>query len=187
MVRRSLRRRLEGIVEESFHGLVYTTASGSVLILCLVLWQRTGEPLVLLEGPLGWCLRACFLLAIAGFAWGIRALGSFDTFGVQPAIASLRGTQPEDFPFLVKGPYRWVRHPLYFFCLVLFWSCPVITADRLLFNALWTAWVVLATVLEERDLVSHFGGAYVRYQREVPMILPWRRPTRWSPGSDTED
>lgn len=186
MIRRSFRRRLERVIAEPFHGLVYTIASGTVLILCLVLWQRAGEPIVRLEGPVGWGLRACFLLAMAGFAWGIGALGSFDTFGVRPAIAHLRGVQPEDSPFLVKGPFRWVRHPLYFFALVLFWSCPVITPDRLLFNVVWTVWVVLGTILEERDLVAHFGEVYARYQREVPMILPWRRPTRWSPGSDTE-
>jgi hypothetical protein len=178
MVRRPFRQRLELLVAEPFHGMIYTIASGAVLVLCLVLWQRTGEPIVLLEGPLGWLLRALFLLAMLGFAWGTRALGSFDAFGLKPALASLRGTQPGHVPFVIAGPYRWVRHPLYFFALVLFWSCPVITPDRLLFNVLWTAWVVLATVLEERDLVSHFGEPYLRYQREVPMILPWRVPSR---------
>jgi protein-S-isoprenylcysteine O-methyltransferase Ste14 len=178
MVRRSFRQGLERFLAEPFHGLVYTSASGAALVLCLALWQRTGEPIVLLEGPPGWSLRALFVLAIGGFAWGIRALGSVDTFGVRPAMAHLRGVQPSSLPFIIRGPYRWVRHPLYFFALVLFWCCPIVTADRLLFNVLWTAWVILATVLEERDLVAHFGEPYVRYQRDVPMILPWRMPVR---------
>lgn len=180
MVRRSFRQRLERLVAEPFHGMIYTVASGVVLALCLVLWQRSGEPIVLLEGPLEWLLRALFLLAMLGFAWVTRALGSFDAFGVKPAIAFLRGTQPGHVPFVIAGPYRWVRHPLYFFALVLFWSCPVITPDRLLFNVLWTAWVALATILEERDLVSRFGEPYVQYQQEVPMIFPWRMPARES-------
>jgi protein-S-isoprenylcysteine O-methyltransferase Ste14 len=186
MVRRSFRRRLERLIAEPFHGLVYTIASGIVLILCLVLWQRAGEPIVLLEGPVAWCLRACFVLALAGFAWGVGSLGSFDTFGIRPAIAFVRGLRPREAPFVVKGPYRWVRHPLYTFTLVLFWSCPVVTPDRLLFNVLWTVWVVLATCWEERDLVADFGEAYARYQREVPMLLPWRLPRGGSLGSDSE-
>ena len=180
MVRRSFRQRLERFVLEPFQGMVYTIASGSVLILCLVLWQRASEPIVLLEGPLGWLLRALFVLAVVGFAWGTLSLGSFDAFGIRPAIAHLRGISSPHDPFVISGPYRWVRHPLYFFTLVLFWSCPAITPDRLLFNVLWTAWIVLATLFEERDLVSHLGQSYVRYQREVPMILPWRMPTRGS-------
>ncbi len=178
MVRRSFQQRLGRFIPDTFHGLVYTIASGSILILCLVLWQRTGEPLLLLHGAPGWSLRAVFLLAIAGFGWGVRALGSFDSFGVKPVVALLRGIEPRHHPFVVKGPYRWVRHPLYFFTILLFWSCPVITPDRLLFNVLWTTWVVLATMLEERDLVSQLGDSYIRYQKEVPMIVPWKSPVR---------
>jgi hypothetical protein len=36
--------------------------------------------------------------------------------------------------------------------------------DRLLFNTLWTIWVVEATVPEERDLAADFGAAYRDYQ-----------------------
>ena len=178
MVRRSFQKRLGRFVPDPFHGAVYTIASGSALILCLVLWQRVGEPIVFLDGARGWCLRAVFLLAVAGFGWGIRALGSFDTFGVRPVIALLRDTEIQHHPFIIKGPYRWVRHPLYFFVILLIWSCPVITPDRLLFNVLWSTWVILATVLEERDLVSHFGSTYIRYQNEVPMIFPTRFPAQ---------
>ena len=176
MVRRAFRERLGRRIPAPLHGVVYTIASGSVLAACLVLWQQAGEPLVRFDGAAGWSVRALFFLALAGFAWGVRALGSLDSFGVEPAVAFVRGKQPRELPFVVEGPYRWVRHPLYFLSLVLFWSCPVVTADRLLFDVLWTTWVVLATVLEERDLVAQFGDSYVRYQREVPMILPWRLP-----------
>jgi protein-S-isoprenylcysteine O-methyltransferase Ste14 len=57
---------------------------------------------------------------------------------------------------------------------VLFWSCPSLTADRLLFNILWTAWVVMGTILEERDLVDDFGDSYRDYQANVPMLVPHR-------------
>ena len=69
-----------------------------------------------------------------------------------------------------------LRHPLYFFVLLLIWSCPDLTVDRLLFNVLWTAWIFVGTCLEERDLVAEFGDAYRRYQESVPMLIPWRRP-----------
>jgi protein-S-isoprenylcysteine O-methyltransferase Ste14 len=182
MVRRSFRGRLRAFIPEPFHGLVFTVASALALLLCLALWQRVGEPTDRLDGVPTWLMRALFLLALIGFAWGIRALESFDTFGIRPAVAYLRGSRTRPFPFVVRGPYRWVRHPLYFFALVLFWSCPAITLDRLLFNGLWTVWVILGTFLEERDLVLEFGDSYVQYQGQVPMIFPWRIPPRSAPG-----
>lgn len=186
MVRRSFRGRLRAFVPEPFHGMVFTVASAFALLLCLALWQRVGEPIDRLDGFPTWLMRALFLLALIGFAWGIRALGSFDTFGIRPAVAYLRSGRTRPSPFVVRGPYRWVRHPLYFFTLVLFWSCPAITLDRLLFNGFWTVWVVLGTFLEERDLVLQFGNSYVQYQRQVPMIFPWRIPARSTPGSSAE-
>jgi protein-S-isoprenylcysteine O-methyltransferase Ste14 len=76
-----------------------------------------------------------------------------------------------------------VRHPLYALAIVLFWACPDATLDRLLFAALWTAWVVLACRLEERDLTARFGEPYREYRRRVPMLVPRLRPTT-IPGDD---
>jgi protein-S-isoprenylcysteine O-methyltransferase Ste14 len=58
----------------------------------------------------------------------------------------------------------------------MFWSNPDITTDRLLFNTLWSAWIVGSTFLEERDLVREFGAVYTEYQEHVPMLVPFRRP-----------
>ncbi|MFO7695189.1 MAG: hypothetical protein R6V57_19050 [Vicinamibacterales bacterium] len=64
------------------------------------------------------------------------------------------------------------------------------TADRLVMMAaglplslLWSAWIVAGTLLEERDLVADFGDVYRRYQRQVPMLFPWRGPVRRQSGA----
>ena len=119
-------------------------------------------------------MRGAYLAAGAGFLWGSRALGKLDTFGLKAIVRHLHDREPRELPLTQRGPYRWVRHPLYLFTLVMFWSCPDLTADRLLFNVSWTAWIFLGTVLEERDLIGVFGESYREYQRDVPMILPLR-------------
>ena len=69
-----------------------------------------------------------------------------------------------------------MRHPLYTAVLLLFWANPDVTADRLLFNILWTAWIYIAMLLEERDLTAEFGEAYLEYKKAVPMLIPWKIP-----------
>jgi protein-S-isoprenylcysteine O-methyltransferase Ste14 len=118
--------------------------------------------------------RAVYLFGMAGFVWGVRSLRSFDAFGAGTIRAHLKGKPPRPTRFVVRGPYRWVRHPLYLFSLMLIWSSPDVTTDRLLFNALFTVWIFAGSRLEERDLVAELGDAYRRYQREVPMLIPWR-------------
>ena len=174
MVRKPFRARMAVLVPPRYQGAIYSIASGVVLIMVVVLWQRSEIQLLRLEGPPLWIARGCSLLAILIFIWGIHALGSFDAFGLRPIKAHIRGQSDQPFLFLVRGPYRWVRHPLYLCVLMLMWASPEVTADRLLFNVLWTAWIVAGTILEEADLLADFGDVYRDYQRKVPMLIPWR-------------
>ncbi len=174
MVRKAFRTRSDVIIPPRFHGALYSIASGIALIMVVVLWQRSEIQLFRLEGLTLWIARACSAAAFLIFAWGIHALGGFDPFGLRPIKSHLRGQSDQPLPFAIRGPYLWVRHPLYFAVLILIWASPEVTADRLLFNVLWTGWMVVATILEERDLVADFGDVYRDYQRKVPMLIPWR-------------
>jgi protein-S-isoprenylcysteine O-methyltransferase Ste14 len=173
MVRRRFRLWLTRTVRADFHGALYAAASGSCLMILVGLWQPIGPAWWNPEGALRWALMALFLAAGAGAWWGSRSLGEFDALGVKPAMQAFDGEKPmAATPFAVRGPYRWVRHPLYLFSLVIIWSGPVFTADRLLHNGLWTVWIVIGATMEERDLVGCFGDAYRTYQKTVPMLLP---------------
>ena len=174
MTRSGFRSRLSRWVPEEFQAAVYSAVSGFVLVAVLLLWQGAGEPLISATGPARWALRGLFALSLLGFAWGARALGRFDALGLRAIGRHRRAKPAEVLRFRVRGPYRWVRHPLYFFALLLFWAQPELTSSRLLFNALWMSWVFVGTVLEERDLVATFGQAYRDYQRRVPMLIPYR-------------
>jgi protein-S-isoprenylcysteine O-methyltransferase Ste14 len=174
MVRRWFRRRLP--VPGRFHGVLYAMTSGAVLLMVVALWQEVPPPVLIVAGPSRWLLRGVFIASVLLFAWSIRSIRRFDGFGAR----ELRAVQPEGTveprPLTVRGPYRWVRHPLYTGVLAMIWSFPEPTVDRLLFNLGWTAWMVLAAGWEENDLVADFGEDYRRYQTRVPMLLPWRLP-----------
>lgn len=176
MVRRSFRARLGALVPHRYDGAVYAISSGLVLGAVVLLWRRSDTMVFALEGLWYWAARAGFLAVIVVFFLSVRALRSFDPFGLVGIRAHLRGRPyATTAQFVVAGPYRWVRHPLYSCMLVLVWSCPVVTTDRLLFDVLWTAWIWLGAKLEERDLVDEFGDTYRRYRDAVPMLVPSRR------------
>ena len=178
MVRRRFRARLAAVIPPRYDGAVYAIASGIALALVVLLWQPSDYPLIVLEGLSRRAAQVCAVLAIVFFVWGMRALRGFDPLGLGPIKAYLRGKQPPQSPFVVRGPYRWVRHPLYFAILVLIWSNPDLTADRLLFNILWSAWICVGARLEEADLVTDFGDTYQEYRRKVPILVPWRGPVK---------
>jgi protein-S-isoprenylcysteine O-methyltransferase Ste14 len=175
MIRKSAKRCMSQVISEQDLGAVFSIASGITLLALVLLWQETALVLASAGGFYRWSFRAVFFLAIAGQVWGIWSLKSADLFGTE-SVLRRSGPTPPPAPMVVRGPYRWVRHPLYLTTLLMIWSYPDLTADRLLFSVLFTAWIIVGTVLEERDLVADYGEVYRNYQRAVPMLVPYRRP-----------
>ncbi|WP_321471807.1 NnrU family protein [uncultured Paludibaculum sp.] len=183
MVRRQFRAKVAGVIPPPYYRAVYTIATGVVLAGVVVLWQPSRDHLLLVPGPLSWAARALILGAVALFLWGAFTLRDLDLFGLGSIRMHLRGGAEPAPVFIVRGPYRWVRHPWYLGAILLFWSSTDITSDRLLFNILWTGWIYVATRWEEADLLKDFGCAYEAYRRQVPMLIPWRRPYAASPAA----
>lgn len=179
MIRGSFQRWSAEFFGEKYQGALYTIASSMVLLALIALWQESSFTLYSATGVARMMLRAVFLLSFVGFYWGIRSLGYFDAFGLDPIVKDAQAIPVKPKRLRVRGPYRWVRHPLYLFIILMIWSCPDMTVDRLLFNLLWTTWIVVGTILEERDLFALFGEDYRVYQTEASMLIPKRiRPAR---------
>lgn len=182
MVRRSFVEWSGQWIPNWLNRAVYTFASAFALALLCVLWQPVDASPMLLHGPLNLLLRAVSLLALLSFAWAFLSIEGFDAFGTGDLLARFRHSPRPTVPLSVRGPYRWVRHPFYFLVLVMLWASPVLSADRLLLNALFTIWIVLGARWEERDLSVEYGDAYRRYQTRVPMLIPWRLPATVDTG-----
>lgn len=181
MLRRGARARIAAVIPPLYQSAVYATASGVALLVVVLLWQPSTVRLFTLDPPWRFVAHGFALAALALFIWGFRSLRSFDPLGIRPLTGHLRSKPSQPCPLAIRGAYHFVRHPLYLAIIVLFWSNPDLTADRLLFDGLWTAWIVVGTLLEERDLVSELGDAYRSYRRSVPMLIPWPRPRAGRP------
>lgn len=67
-----------------------------------------------------------------------------------------------------------IRHPMYFALIIALW-CTTFTMTGIMVNTILTAYVIMGTILEEKKLVLEFGEAYVKYQQEVPMLIPFTK------------
>jgi protein-S-isoprenylcysteine O-methyltransferase Ste14 len=75
---------------------------------------------------------------------------------------------------VVKGPYRYVRHPLYsgVVLLVVGWWL-LLDYSFLLVSTILLLWFNFAVApFEEKELKAIFGEDYERYAKEVPKIIP---------------
>ncbi|MGN6280348.1 methanethiol S-methyltransferase [Frateuria sp.] len=156
-----------------------TYVLASSLALILLFWQWRTLPLAIWQvdnPPARWALYALAAIGWLLVLTGTFVINHFDLFGLRQvwSYARRRGPQP-DAPFVTRAYYRIVRHPLMLGFLIAFWSTPDMSAGHLLFALMTTGYILVAVkCLEERDLVAQFGDTYRAYQRDVPMLLPWR-------------
>lgn len=176
MVRRSVRKRLSLLRSQQYYAAVYAIASGLCLWLLIGLWQPTDNLLFAFDGAARLAVQSLFVAAIIGFIWGNKSLGHIDTLGIEAVLKPpAPAATSRNLKLSVRGPYRFVRHPLYFCSLMMIWSFPDWTADRLLLNLMWSVWIVIGARWEERDLVAVYGQPYEDYQRRVPMLIPFTK------------
>lgn len=115
-------------------------------------------------------------LAALGLLYGVWQTGAFKFLGLAQISDLPESGEPPK--LVVSGLYRYVRHPLYFFGLVILWLLPLMTWNILAFNLGATLYILIGIQFEERRLVKEFGQAYTDYQRDVPMLLPFTKSRR---------
>ena len=81
---------------------------------------------------------------------------------------------------VVRGPYRWVRHPFYCCVALVILSTSVIAANWFLMvtGPIALAMLVVRTPIEEAKLVERFGDDYRRYMDRTNRFIPTLRPRR---------
>ena len=151
----------------------YVLFANLALILVLWQWRPIAIPLWAVSNP----AFAGPLIVLSWAGWGLVFLSTFlinhfDLLGLQQVYNRFRRRQAKAQQFRTPLFYKLVRHPLYLGFIIAFWSTPVMTVGHLLFAAATTAYIFIGIWLEERDLVEHFGDAYISYRSPVPMIVP---------------
>lgn len=171
-----VRRRVGERAYAGFYRLFYNLLAFLTFLPILYLLARAVPATVLWRLPRPWALLF-LLIQGAGLVGLLVSLWQTDLWhfvGVRQALRYLQGAPDPapPVPFVRTGTYALVRHPLYFFSMIVIWFTPLMTLNTLLFNLLATIYFYLGALHEERRLAATFGETYRRYQQEVPAFLP---------------
>lgn len=97
--------------------------------------------------------------------------------GLQTDLLSLIGLrqvleEEKSGKLVVTGLYRFVRHPLYTFSLLVLWFSPGISLNTFVCYLGLTLYILVGIYFEERKLLREFGQDYAAYRAVTPMLIP---------------
>jgi protein-S-isoprenylcysteine O-methyltransferase Ste14 len=153
------------------------------MIALFAFWQPLPNAVLTLAHPTaravayGVCVLGTALILYSTFL-----IDHFDLFGLRQVWLALRGKVYTHRPFRTPSLYRWVRHPLYVGWMLFFWATPDLTEGHLLMAVGTTAYMLVAIVFEERDLLQQFGADYRAWRARTPMFIPRLRSKRPRPS-----
>jgi methanethiol S-methyltransferase len=161
---------------EAFYRITYNFVSVVTFIPVLVvlalsdstpIWTLTGVPAII--------FRTLQVIGLLGLTVSIMQIEAMRFVGLSQVRAYLNDDPlplpPE--PLQTEGVYQLVRHPLYFFSLLVLWFTPSMTDISLVFVVSATLYFVLGSLLEERTMEKVIGEPYRTYQQQVPWMFPF--------------
>ena len=161
----------------AFYRLFYNLIAILIFYLLFRFLPRPGLELYNLPNPYDIIILIPQFAALAGFFWVLNYFCVKEFLGINQIIRWKNNQYnvkelDEHLTLRIKGPYKFSRHPLYFFSIMFLVLRPTMDLFYLTFVACIIAYFYVGSIYEEKKLVERFGEQYLEYRKEVPRIMP---------------
>ncbi|MFZ1291110.1 MAG: isoprenylcysteine carboxylmethyltransferase family protein [Melioribacteraceae bacterium] len=78
----------------------------------------------------------------------------------------------ENHELIIKGPFKYSRHPIYFFSIIVLGFRPYMDLFYLIFFFCMVIYFYVGSTYEEKNLEKRYGESYLNYKSKVPKFFP---------------
>jgi protein-S-isoprenylcysteine O-methyltransferase Ste14 len=115
-------------------------------------------------------------IALAGLFWAFKYICFKEFLGLNQVKRyfekKYNSELDENLTLQLEGPFRYTRHPVYFFSILILLFRPTMDLFYLVFFIWLVIYFYIGSYFEEEKLAKHFGEIYTDYRKSVPRIFP---------------
>lgn len=176
-------KKIKNFIKDKFGNLIafYRLSFNiiSILLLALILKYAPRPDIIIydLQNPYDLLILIPQFLGLIGFFWSFKYLCASELIGIGQIKRWLRNEYDvedldERTTLNIRGPFKFVRHPIYFFSILFLISKPTMDLFYLITFICAVIYFYVGSIYEEKKLVDEYGKLYTQYQSNVPRILP---------------
>jgi protein-S-isoprenylcysteine O-methyltransferase Ste14 len=176
-VKRLFIHRLRDLI--AFYRLFYVLSSLALLYLILRISPHPEMTIYKLDPPFDVVILILQLLSFAGLIWSLKYFSIKEFLGFSQILRWKRkiydlSEMDEKLTLIIGGPYKFSRHPLYLFFILVLALKSEMDLYYLTCLICIIAYTYVGSIFEEKKLEIQFGEKYTNYKNSVPRIIPYK-------------
>jgi len=161
----------------AFYRLFYNLSSILIFLFIYVVSPKPSEIIYDLQFPYDMVIFVLQIFSLIGLFWTGSKIDIMEFLGIGQIKRYMKGNYnknelDEKMVFSIDGPFKFTRHPIYFFSILFLALRPTMDMFYFIFFLNILLYFYIGSFFEERKLVEVFGQKYIDYQKTVPRLFP---------------
>lgn len=161
----------------AFYRLFYNIVTIAMLYIYYLYLPKPYVTIYDLPSPYDIIILIPQFLSLAGLIWAFRYFSLNEFLGIDQIRRWYKGEYnvnelDEHLTLKIEGPYKFSRHPVYFFSILFLLFRPTMDLFYLTLFICIVVYFYVGSYYEERKLIERFGEEYIEYRNKVPRLFP---------------
>lgn len=161
----------------AFYRLFFNISSIFIFIAIYFLSPKPNVKIYDLQFPYDLIIFGIQVLGVIGLFWAGSYINLKEFLGITQVKRYVEGTYQktdldEYHELVIAGPFKYSRHPIYFFTIIVLGFRSTMDLFYLVFFICMLLYFYIGSIYEEKSLEKRYGVRYAEYKNNVPRLIP---------------